>query len=141
MFDKTTDELEHDLQWADAPEDYLNRNRRELISHSLAAELERLLVASGYSKAEAVRRSGLNRVYAYQIFSGDREPSRDKLLGLIFGMGLTLDKAQRLLMLAGHRALYARDARDALLMHALQKGRSILEANELLFNHGMAVVE
>ena len=61
---------------------------------------------------------------------------RDRLIALAFGMGLSEDEAQSLLKVSKNRELYARDERDAVILFALQRGQSILAANELLFEHG-----
>ena len=36
--------------------------------------------------------------------------------------------------------LYARDTRDALILFALERGNTILEVNESLYDHGLAVL-
>ena len=77
----------------------------------------------------------MNKAYVYQIFSGKKYPSRDKVIALSFGLGLSAEEAQTLLKQAGYRELYTRDPRDALLLFALGKGMSILAANELLYDH------
>lgn len=103
---------------------------------TLSGHLEMLLSQKGVSRAEVVRRSLLDRTYAYQIFSGEKKLSRDKLIAIAFGLCLSDDEAQKLLKLSGNRELYARDERDALILFALQHKKTILEANELLFDHG-----
>ena len=39
-----------------------------------------------------------------------------------------------------NRELYARDERDAIILFALQRNKSVLEANELLFELGHKVL-
>lgn len=46
MFQKSTDELLHELTQASAPEDYLRGNPGELISGTLAGERNRLLTVN-----------------------------------------------------------------------------------------------
>lgn len=136
METKTTDELKHEIRAATAIEDYLKSNRDNLNLRSLPEHLAFLLSRKGISKAEVVRGSLLSRAYVYQIFSGEKTPSRDRLIALAFGMGLSEDEAQSLLKVSKNRELYARDERDAVILFALQRGQSILAANELLFEHG-----
>ena len=76
----------------------------------------------------------------YQIFSGEKNPSRDKLLALAFGLALTGDETQRMLKISCNRELYARDTRDALILFALERGNTILEVNESLYDHGLVVL-
>lgn len=102
--------------------------------------MQALLKQKGLSRADVVRGSQLDRAYIYQIFSGTRKPSRDKLIAIAFGLSLTDGEAQQLLKLSGYRELYARDKRDALILYTLVRGQGILETNELLFSQGMATL-
>ena len=43
-----------------------------------------------------VRGSYLDRGYVYQIFSGKKTPSRDKLIAIAFGMHLSGDETQKI---------------------------------------------
>lgn len=138
---KTTEELSHEIKAATDIEDYLAENKENMLTCSLSGHLELLLSQKGVSRAEVVRRSLLDRTYAYQIFSGEKKPSRDKLIAIAFGLCLSDDEAQKLLKLSGNRELYARDERDALILFALQHKKTILEVNELLFDHGHAILK
>lgn len=87
-----------------------------------------------------VRGSLLVRTYVYKIFSGEKIPTRDKLLAIAFGLGLSDQETQYMLKLSGNRELYARDERDVWILSALQRKKSILEVNELLDKHGLSVL-
>mgnify|MGYP002510272295 CR=1 FL=1 len=140
MEGKTTDELWHEIKAATNIEDYLTANQDNLLTCTLSQHLALLLSQRGLSRAEVVRGSLLDRAYVYQIFSGEKKPSRDKLIALAFGLRLTSAETQRLLKLSCNRELYPRDKRDALILFALQQGQTILEANESLFSHGLAAL-
>lgn len=111
-----------------------------MLTGTLAGHLGALLSQKGMSRADVVRNSLLDRAYVYQIFSGERMPSRDKLIAIAFGLCLNEEETQKLLKLSGNRELYARDERDALILFSLQRGKSIFETNELLFSHNLAVL-
>lgn len=128
----STEELNHQIEEATNIEDFLNANREYMLSGSLSQHLTALLAEKKISKADVVRGSLLDRAYVYQIFSGERRPSRDKLLALSFGLRLTADETQKLMKLSGNRELYARDERDAIILFALQHHKTIMETNELL---------
>lgn len=136
----TTDELVHEIKAATDIEDYLSRNKENMLSHSLSAHLNILLSQKGIRIADVVRSSLLDRAYVYQIFSGVKTPSRDKLIALAFGLHLSDDETQNMLKLSGNRELYARDERDALLLFSLQRKKTIWETNELLFSHSFTVL-
>lgn len=140
MFVKTTDELNHEIKAATDIEDYLSRNKDNMLTQNLSGHLQALLAQKGVSRADVVRGSLLDRAYVYQIFSGEKTPSRDKLIAIAFGLHLSDDEAQKMLKLSGNRELYARDERDALILFALQQKKTLMEANELLFDHKLNVL-
>lgn len=139
-FGLTTDELNHEIKTTSDIDDYLIRNKENMLAQSLSEHLNILLEEKGLSRADVVRGSLLDRAYVYQIFSGERTPSRDKLLALAFGLRLSDEETQKMLKLSGNRELYARDERDALILFALQRDKTIFEANELLFSHAQMIL-
>lgn len=133
----TTDELYHEIMAATDIEDFLKKNKRQMLTCTLSEYLNALLSQKGISRADVVRGSLLDRAYVYQIFSGEKTPSRDKLIAIAFGLCLSDGQAQKMLKLSGNRGLYARDERDAVILFALQRKKNILETNELLSLHNL----
>ena len=129
----STDELNHKIRNATDLEDYLFQNRKHLLSCSLSDHLNALLSEKSLSRADVVRGSQLDRAYVYQIFSGEKNPSRDKLIAVAFGMRLNVEETQKMLKLSCNRELYARDERDAAILFALQHEKTLIETNELLY--------
>ncbi len=140
MASPSTDELENELKTAANIEDYLSGNKKYMLSHNLPEHLEMLLSQKGLRKADVVRGSLLDRSYVYQIFSGEKTPSRDKLIAIAFGLHLSDVETQKMLKLSGNRELYARDERDAMILFALHQKKSVFDVNELLFNHDLPVL-
>ena len=138
---KTTDELTHEISQSDNILDYFAENRSEIQLDSLPEYLDKWLKQKNCSKADVVRRSNLNKAYVYQIFLGKKYPSRDKIIALAFGLELDEKEVQVLLKQAGYRELYPRDPRDALLLYAIGHHQSIINANELLYDHKIEVLE
>ncbi len=101
---------------------------------SLKEYLESLMAQYGLKKSQVIKASGLSEAYTYQIFSGLKNPSRDKLLALAMGMGLTFDECQKLLKLAGVNELYAKNRRDAIIIFGLLKRLPLDELNDILFD-------
>jgi hypothetical protein len=137
MRSKTTDELNHEIKAATNIEDFMAKNRWHMLKQSLPEHLNALLAQKGINRAAVVRRSLLDRAYAYQIFSGEKTPSRDKLIAMAFGLCLSDDEAQKMLKLSGNRELYSNDQRDALILFALQQRMSVFDINDLLSSHGL----
>lgn len=137
---KTTDELNHEIKAATDIEDYLSENKEHMLSHCLSDHLNMLLSQKGMSKADVVRGSLLDRAYVYQIFSGEKTPSRDKLIAIAFGLCLSDEETQKMLKLSGNRELYSRDKRDTLILFSIQRKKTIFDTNELLFSHSLPVL-
>lgn len=140
MIHKSTDELRNELKRATNVRDYLTQNKENLLTIDLPEYLDKLLSQKGIKKSDVIRGSLLGKAYVYQIFSGEKKPSRDKLLAIAFGLGLSDQETQEMLKLSGNRELYARDQRDAIILFALQRNQSILEANDLLDTQGLAIL-
>jgi len=132
----STDELIHEIKGVPNIEDFLKNNNENLIRQSLSEHLNELLLQKGLTRAEVVRGSLLDRNYVYQIFSGQRIPSRDKLIAVAFGLTLSVEEAQKMLKISGNRELYPRDERDVLIFFSLHKGKKIIEANDILDRQG-----
>ena len=107
---------------------------------TLSEYLNELVDIKNLKKSEIILQSGLERTYAYQIFSGKKTPARDKLLALIIGMKLTFDEAQQLLKVNGYAQLYPKNKRDNIIIFALYRGQSMLELNDNLFSMGEEVI-
>lgn len=140
MIEKSTDELKHEIRTATDMEDYLTENREHLLKDSLSEHLHMLLDQKNLRRADVIRGSLLGRAYVYRIFAGEKIPSRDKLIALAFGLRLSEEETQKKLKMSGSRELYARDGRDALILFALQRHMTIMDANGLLLDHGLAIL-
>ncbi len=140
MESKSTNELIHEIKKASCVEDYLTENKQYLLTRDLSEYLNMLLRKKEIRKADVARNSLLDRVYVYQIFSGIKVPSRNKLIAISFGLRLSDEETNTMLKLSGNRELYARDERDAIILFALQREMNISDTNELLFNHGFEIL-
>ena len=110
------------------------------ITSTLSEYLSNLIDLKGLKKSDVIARAGLERSYSYQILSGKKEPSRDKLLLLAFGMELTFQEVQDLLKVNGYAMLYPKNRRDSLITFALYKGQSIFELNENLLTMNEEII-
>lgn len=137
-FGKSTGELFTELKKEKNLRDWRTNNSAEFVM-SLGEYLEKILADKNLTKQEVIERSGLNREYAYHIFSGKRKnPSRPKVLALAIAMGLNLDEVQYLLRYARHGVLYPRNQWDAVIISAIEQNLSVMQTNELLNSLGEA---
>lgn len=138
---KSTSNLENELKRSESLDSFLRENKEELAEDSLPDQIQALLDAKNLSKADVVKESNLNEIYAYQILSGARRPSRDKLLCICFAMKATLEETQSLLQRSNYAPLYARNQRDSIIMYALTHDKSIIQLNSDLYDYGEPLVE
>lgn len=136
--EKATNEILQQLLQGSQSE--LEKLLPQLHSRSFSEYLNALSEACGMSKAEVIRESGIPRTYAYQLFQGTRVPSRDKVLTLAIVLGCTIEECDRLLTLAAHQRLYAKDPRDALILFSINRRESLDKIEERLDAYGMALL-
>lgn len=138
---KTTEELLQLLKNSHNYSSYESQYREELQQEiPLASYFSDLILKKQLSKSLIIQRSGLDRGYAYDIFAGKKRPVRDKVLALCFGASLSTDETQELLRLTGYPTLYARLARDNVILFSLSHKLSVIDANILLEEMGMDIL-
>ena len=117
-------------------EEYLTINRDEISRSFVKIDraLGTLLADKAMKKADVIARSGVEVHYAYQIFSGAKVPTRDKVLMLCFGFGLTAEETQELLKITGYPQLYSKNQRDNAILFGLTKKLTMIEMNNLLYD-------
>lgn len=134
IYEPPTEELVNDLMSSPSLSEF--EKTHDYVGTSAAEYLTRLLEEKGLSRPEVVAAAKLNSTFGYQIFTGSRNASRDKLLQLAFAMGLNRLETDRLLRLAGHSSLYVKLRRDAIIMFCLDHGFSLDKTEDELFRFG-----
>ena len=138
MEEPLTEELLQELLDAPAVEPFVNERAGE--PRTLSAYLQQMLAEKGLERVEVVRDAGLNSTFGYQIFTGARGASRDKVLALAFAMRLTLRETNRALQAAGVNELYCKNRRDAIIIYCLSHGSTLQETDDELFRLGEATI-
>ena len=129
---KTTSDLLKVLKSKKSITEYLDENVDSLINEPVSKQLENLLLSKGLKKSDVIKASNLDRTYAYQIFSGVKKPSRNKLLSVCFGLSLTFNETQELLNRSGYAPLYPKSKRDSIIIFAINNKFSVIETDILL---------
>lgn len=111
---------------------YLETHTRPESGAGFASCFQQLLESRGMKRSDVIRAAQLDRTYGYQILSGAKKPGRDKILALCIAAGLTLRETQRCLETAGEGILYARSARDAVIIYGIERHLDVMRINELL---------
>ena len=87
------------------------------------------------SKSSVLKNADINEIYGYQILSGKRTPSRNKLISICIGAGFTLEETNDVLRVAEYSPLYPKIKRDSIIIFGIQNNQSIWLINETLFDH------
>ena len=112
--------------------EYINHNQNEFLI-SLNQYLQLLIEDKGLTKLNVIRRSQMDRHYAYHIFSGTKQnPSRNKVLAFANAMNLNLDETQSLLQHSRHCQLCPRSPADSIIISAIHQRLDVPQTNALL---------
>lgn len=129
-----TEELLDELLSSPDPLKFAKKHR--IAAKSLSACLNDLLEEKNLTRIDVIRAAGLNETFGYQIFKGQRNPSRNKVLQIAFAMHLNLRETNRLLRAAGANDLYCKNRRDAIVIFCLDKGYTLHKTDEELYRFG-----
>lgn len=140
--EKSTDELMKILNSKKSYNEFFEEEVGELCFSSVADYLEVLLNEKHLKKSDVIRKSNLDKNYAYQIFNGNKlNPSRNKMLMLAFGMELSLKETRKLLKVCRLPDLYVRSPRDSIIIFGLNKKMSLIDVNESLSDFSFEILE
>ena len=116
--------------------DYINHNQNEFLI-PLHQYLQLLLEDKDLTKLNVIRRSQMDRHYAYHIFSGTKQnPSRNKVLAFANAMNLNLAETQVLLQHSRHCQLCPRSPADSIIISAIHQRLDVSQTNALLKQFG-----
>lgn len=132
---KSTTDLLNELNQTSHIDQYLKENGEYIIDQSLSKYLCDIIESKNLSKSDIIKKSDINEIYGYQIFSGKRTPSRNKLLCICIGADFTLEETNETLKVAGFSPLFPKIKRDSIIIFGIQNRHQIWEINESLYNH------
>ena len=134
MSERLTEEVLQELLDAPCIDSFIDDH--EFSSRSLDEYLQSLLETKHLERVRVVRMADLNETFGYQIFTGARNPSRNKVLQIAFAMALSLRETNRALSCAGVSVLDPKRRRDAIIIFCLDRGCSLQRVNEELYRLG-----
>lgn len=134
MMKRTTD-LMNELSHTSHIDQYLNDNKAYIIDQTLSKYLCDIIEEKSLSKADIIKKSDINEIYGYQLLSGKRFPSRDKLISLCIGGEFSLEETNDILKVGGYSPLFPKIKRDSIIIFGIQNNYSIYEINESLYTH------
>lgn len=141
LIKKPTDELLNSLNNTDNIDTFFKENNEFMIDKRLQEYLNTLVTKKSLKKSEILKNAEINDIYGYQIFSGVRKPSRDKLVCICIGMKLSLEETQSVLKLGGFAPLYPKNKRDCIIIFGIKNNQSVCEINNILYEKSEKIFE
>lgn len=135
--EKSTDEVLHEiLQLKPSPDSiiqYANDNKLIDKEQNLSQYLKKLQVGKRLKRKDIVVLGNLSEKYVNDIFRGEKKnPSRNIVLQLCFGLKLNIDESQKLLRMANVGELYVKDRRDSIIMFCLKTDKTVSDCDLIL---------
>jgi len=121
--------------------EFLQTNEKHIRLDSFNHCLFDLIQEKGLKNSDLFLRANMNESYGYQLLNGKRQPSRDKVIQLGFGLTLSVEKTNMLLRLSGKNELYVKNKRDAIMMFSLNNHYTITDVNALLYEEKCNLLE
>lgn len=134
MKKKDTYDLQQELMDSSDLTQFLSKNTEQFVDKSVTEALNQLFLRKNISKAALAKQAGMSEIYLHQIFAGRRNPSRNRLLCLCYGLEASVEETQELLKLCGMAQLYPKLKRDAIIYYGLLHKLSLFEINDKLFD-------
>ena len=90
-----SDVSKQNLLGAESIAGFLAENQDNMLYMTLSEYLMALLKQRNLRRSDVVRNSDLEKAYVYQIFNGEKNPSRDKLIAITFGLHLPAEETPK----------------------------------------------
>ncbi len=134
-----TDELLIELKNTDNIEEFFRLHSNKFLNQTTHTYLNELAMVKNIKIADVANKSGAGE-YVYKIFKGERKPSRDIIISIAFGMGLSLEETQLLLRITKFAILDSRDKRDSVIIYGITHGLSVFQTDDILFNSKISTI-
>ena len=128
-----TNDMKESLMSTPDLDRFLTEHRADFTKESAADYLNLLFSRKNVTKAALAKKACMSEVYLHQVFAGKRNPSRNRIICICFGLGASLEETQDFLKHCGHAQLYAKIKRDAIVIYGLVNGLDLTEVNDKLF--------
>jgi len=100
---------------------FIKRHGGDMLDAPFHTYLKEQCTQRGVNPAQIILKSGIERTFGHHIFSGRKNPSRDKVLQLAFGFEMNYEETQELLKIARKSTLYPKIMRDAVVIQGLER--------------------
>lgn len=128
-----TEEIENALK----EEKDIDELLKQIHDMNFSQYIHYLIKKYNLKESEIIKKSGLERTYAYKIIRGEKgKNAKDKIYRLALAMQLSQKETSHLLSLNNAGDLYAHNGRDLIMLKGLLKKESVEQVNIELFEKG-----
>lgn len=132
---KNTTELVNELEQAKTTkefEDFLKRNDTEMHRESFGDRVVKLCAKYEITPSALQPQIALSKSQFYSLLNGTRNPSKESVIKIAFGLKVTLDEINELLKAAGYHALDPKEKEDAIIIFGIDNKKEVGKIEELL---------
>lgn len=133
-----TIDLEDMLSCEEGFDNYLKK--KATYDLTVAEFLTAVMIQKDISRSHIISKAGLNRVYSYEVFRGEKRPSRNILLRILIALEMDFEKVQIALKKLEYPLLYAKNIRDAIIIYGLKNNKSVDDICILLYDSGQDII-
>lgn len=119
---------------------FMSQSSSDFLIPNFSEYISKLCSARGEFPEKAIARAGLEKSYGHKVFAGKRNPSRDTVIQLAFGLELDVVETQELLKIARKSTLYMRVKRDTALIYCLHNHIPLVETQIVLRDLGLPIL-
>lgn len=137
--EKSTDKILSLIKSATSEREFL-KIRKENIQKSdfggfVLSLCDKYEITSGQLQLNLVDK-GVSKSNYHKVLSGKGRPSKLTVIKFALTLGASIEETDKLLKLAGHKELYAKDTDDSILIFCMQNGYDIYKTDEMLTKNG-----
>lgn len=136
---KITEDLFNELKNVQDIKKFLDTHETSFISETPVSVLNYLLKSKNMTVSQVARLSGTGE-YVYKVFNAERKPSRNVIISIALGMGLSIEEIQLLLRVSKFATLDSRDKRDSIIIYGFMNNLSAFEVDDLLEENGFLTI-
>lgn len=134
-----TEDLLNELRNATDIKGFLDSHENEFIKETPVSFLNYMIKSKNMTVAKVADASGSGE-YVYKIFNNTRKPSRNVLIAISLGIGLSLEEVQLLLRISKLAILDSRDKRDSVIIYGFVNHLSVFEVDDLLSQNDLLTI-
>mgnify|MGYP000906295758 CR=1 FL=1 len=119
---------------------YIDNVKQDGSDNKVSEYILEVCASKDLTKSEIINNANIYRTYGYEILSGKKMPSRDKLLQICIANGFDLEQTNRALTLGKLGILYAKDPRDSIIIYAINNGLDLISTNIILDEYSLQIL-